>query len=185
MNQTSGKRYRSTVTKVDLPRGTLVEHDFPRIDYADAYQARLPVGLAVDVDSIARSIFLSVPRWIHTLMALRNRIVAPIGLKTPDWDAIESEEPRFQPGSSIRGFRVIERTEDEIVFGEEDSHLDFRLSILRQTAGDDIQVILSTVVRFNNWIGRAYFLPVKPLHEIIVPAMIREAIQTLVSSETR
>jgi hypothetical protein len=37
----------------------------------------------------------------------------------------------------------------------------------------DRQVVVSTIVRFHNWLGRAYFVPVRPFHRLIVPAMIR------------
>ena len=185
MNQANENGLITTIKKVDLPKGTIVERCFPRIDYADAYQARLPAGLSVDVDSIARSIFKSVPRWIQALMALRNHIVSLVGLKTPDWDTIDIEEISFQPGASIRGFRVFERTKDEILLGEDDSHLDFRVSILRQAEGNEFLVVVSTIVRFNSWVGRAYFLPVKPMHKIIVRAMMREAVQALVSKDMR
>jgi len=179
MNQANENRLSAAIKKVDLPEGTLVERCFPRTDYADAYQARLPVGFSVDVDSIARSIFESVPPWIQALMTLRNQIVSFIGLSTPGSDTVDIENPAFEPGSSVRGFRVFERTEDEILLGEDDSHLDFRVSILRQAEGNDFLAVVSTVVRFNSWVGRAYFLPVKPMHKIIVRAMMREAVRVL------
>ena len=185
MNQANENRLSVAINKVDLPKGALVERCFPRIDYADAYQARLPAGLSVDVNSIARNIILSVPRWIRALMTLRNQIVSLIGLKTPNWDAIDSENIVFKPGLSVRGFRVFERTKDEVLLGEDDSHLDFRVSILRQAEGNGFQIVVSTVVRFNSWVGRAYFLPVKPMHKIIVRVMMREAIQALVLKEMR
>ena len=64
-----------------------------------------------------------------------------------------------------------------ILLGEDDRHLDFRLSVLRQRGGTADWVVVSTVVRFNNWLGRAYFLPVRPLHQLIVPAILRSALR--------
>ena len=43
------------VQKVDLPTETLVVQAFPRLDYADAYRARLPNGAPNDLDAIARA----------------------------------------------------------------------------------------------------------------------------------
>ena len=37
--------------------------------------------------------------------------------------------------------------------------------------------IVSTVVQFKSWLGRAYFLLVRPFHKLIVPAMLRTAYQ--------
>ncbi|MBW4457320.1 MAG: DUF2867 domain-containing protein [Nostoc indistinguendum CM1-VF10] len=42
-------------------------------------------------------------------------------------------------------------------------------------------VVVSTVVKFNNWLGRAYFVPVRPVHKIIVPAMMRYGLERSIS----
>jgi len=168
--------FNSKVTRVDLPRGSLIEGCFSRIDYADAYQTAIPRGSCRDVDTIARSIFRSSPWWVGALMTLRNRIVSVIGLKTSEFENTETENASLQPGSSIRGFHVFERTDKEILLGLDDSHLDFRVSILLEADNDSERVTLSTIVRFNNWIGRAYFIPVKQGHKIIVRALLRHAV---------
>ena len=38
---------------------------------------------------------------------------------------------------------------------------------------------VSTLVHFNNWKGRAYFVPVRVGHQIIVPHGVRTALQNL------
>jgi hypothetical protein len=164
------------IKKVDLPKGTLIDGCFPHIDYADAYKTIIPDGLCPDVDAIAQSIFQTTPWWVELLMTLRNRIVSVIGLKTSEFENTATENVDLQPGSAIRGFHVFERTENEILLGLDDSHLDFRVSILMKTESDNRQVVLSTVVRFNNRVGRAYFIPVKQGHKIIVKTLLRRAI---------
>ena len=32
---------------------------------------------------------------------------------------------------------------------------------------------MTTLVKFNNWVGRAYFVPVRIGHKMVVPAMLR------------
>jgi hypothetical protein len=169
----------SKVNKVDIPTGTLIDGCFPHLDYADAYQAAIPDGLCHDVDTIARAIFRSPPWWVETLMTLRNQIVSVIGLKTSEFEKTETENVDLQPGSSIRGFHVFERTGNEILLGLDDSHLDFRVSVLLKNEVDNRRVVLSTAVCFNNLIGRAYFVPVKQGHKIIVKALLRSAITAL------
>jgi hypothetical protein len=165
------------IQKVDPPKGTLIDGCFARVDYADAYQAIIPAELFVDVDSFARSIFRSTPWWVKALMAARNCVVSVIGLKTSDFTDAENENIDLQTGSSIRGFHVFDRTESEILLGLDDSHLDFRLSLLLEAQGEERRVVVATIVRFNNWVGRAYFIPVKPGHKIIVKALLRQAIK--------
>jgi hypothetical protein len=167
-----------TIEKINIPPGTLIASAFPRTHYADAYRARLPASSSRDIEQLTRMLFATTPQWIEALLRTRDRIVGVIGLKTaPEATKRDLEHIVFQPGSAFGLFKVFERADNEIMMGEDDSHLDFRVSVLLQQAGEADWLIVSTVVRFNNWLGRAYFLPVHPLHQLIVPAMMRSAIR--------
>jgi hypothetical protein len=167
------------VQKVDLPARTLAALAFPQIDYADAYCMRLLDRAPNDIDAIARAGLGTAPRWITQLMRLRDWIVGSIGLKTASRLAMHDlGDDSLQTGDRLGIFRVFERRADELLLGEDDRHLDdFRLSILVHNDGSANWVIIATVVRFNSWLGRAYFLPVRPFHQLIVPAMMRHAYQ--------
>jgi hypothetical protein len=165
------------VELVDIPRGSLIANAFPHVDYADAYRVRLPASAPNDIDALTRAALSAVPRWIRALMALRDRIVGVVGLKTSPRDTRDLAHTKLQPGARLGIFRVFARSADEILLGEDDRHLDFRVSILRQGDGAASWLIVSTIVRFNNWLGRVYFLPVRPLHRLIVPAMLRSALR--------
>lgn len=112
-------------------------------------------------------------------MRLRNRIVSVFGLKTG--------EGRVQPTSLVPGqkvglFRIYSVTAQEVILGEDDRHLDFRVSVLLQPLRPAAQeqtepqqvLIVSTVVRYRNVFGRIYFFFVRPVHKLIVPAMFRQ-----------
>ena len=174
----------SAIEKTVVPPGTLAADVFPRVDYADAYRVQLPPGAPRDVDALARAAFGAVPGWVRTLMALRDRIVRLVGLKTSRRSEHDLARATFHPGASFGIFRVFARTDDEILLGEDDRHLNFRVGLLRQSVGADDWVVVSTVVRFNNWLGRLYFLPVRPLHRLIVPAMLRSALRQQVRRST-
>jgi hypothetical protein len=166
-----------TVEKVPLPDGTLIRQALARLDYADAYRIRLPAGAARDLDRVVRSAFGSAPRWVELLMRLRNWIVRPLGLKTgPAGSRGALDRVALRAGQRVGLFRVFARADDELLLGEDDRHLDFRVSVLLRSDGRSDWAIVSTVVRFNNWLGRAYFLPVRPLHGLIVPALLRHAL---------
>jgi Protein of unknown function (DUF2867) len=62
------------------------------------------------------------------------------------------------------------------MLGEDDQHLDFRVSVQMELEAEECWVVVSTAVKFNHWLGRAYFIPVKPVHKIIVPAMMRHGL---------
>ena len=77
-------------------------------------------------------------------------------------------------------FKVLaRRDDDEILFGEDDSHLDFRLSMLVERTPAAAFVTMTTLVQFNNRVGRAYFAIVRWGHRVIVPMMMRRALGRL------
>jgi len=166
------------VEKVAVPGATLAAGAFARADYADAYRVRLPGSGPRDIDALVRAAFTTVPGWARMLMRVRDRIVGVIGLKTSP-RGMRLDTVALQPGMSLGIFRVFARSASEILLGEDDRHLDFRVGVLLQREQGVDWVIVSTVVRFNSWLGRAYFVPVRPLHRLIVPAMLRSELRRL------
>ena len=158
------------VERVEIPPGTLVSRAFERVDHADAFRARVPDGGPVDVDALARRMLTSVPGWIDGLLGARDRVVGVFGLKTEGKRIVPD---RFEPGVSTGLFEVFARSDEEVLFGADDSHLDFRLSCLMRERA----VTLTTVVRFHGVRGRAYFAFVRPFHARIVPAMLRSTLR--------
>lgn len=160
-----------------IPRNSLIASVFPRVDYADAFRVRLLADAPSDIEALTRLALGAAPGWVHALMALRDQVVRIVGLKTTPQSQGDPARIPLQPGAALGIFRVFARSADEIVLGEDDRHLDFRVSVLRQSDGTTDWAIVSTVVRFNNWLGRVYFLPVRPLHQLIVPAVLRSALR--------
>ncbi len=79
----------------------------------------------------------------------------------------------------IHIFKIYETRTHEIVLGENDKHLDFRLSVLRQPpatgTGDAPYLVLSTVVHCHNRLGRAYIMLIAPFHRLVVKSSLRRA----------
>jgi hypothetical protein len=127
-----------------------------RVDYFDAF--RCPVLRPLTVADVRGAMLaMKPPGWVQGLMRMRDRIVALFGLKTSE---------------SRDMFAELRRTDDEIVLGTDDRHLDFRLS-LRVVAN---AVEVGTLVQFNSRFGRLYFALIKPFHLLIVPAVLRRAL---------
>jgi hypothetical protein len=166
------------VEKVALPTGALIAQAFPCIDYADAYAMQLPGGKPNDLDTVVRAALGPAPRWVALLMRLRDWIVGMIGLKTASRSGQNARsQDTLQLGDRLGIFKVFDRRIDELLLGEDDRHLDFRISVLVRNDGSADWAIVSTVVQFKSWLGRAYFLLVRPFHKLIVPAMLRTAYQ--------
>jgi hypothetical protein len=163
------------IEKVALPADALIVQALPDVDYADAYRVQLPQGRRYDVADLSRMVFARAPRWISALMRLRDALVRPLGLKT----AAQLSGRPVDPATHIGFFRIYARAADEVVLGEDDRHLDFRVSIRCRRENDRSRVTVSTVVHYNSWLGRLYFVPVRLGHRIIVPALMRHIVRQL------
>ena len=163
----------SVAEAVALPSGSLVTQ-LGFTSYADAYRIALDPERVPDVDTFARMFVKAPPGWIRGLMRARDAVVGLVGLKKSS-DAPASGSASEEPvaiGDFLGFFRVTERNDHEIIAGEDDRHLDFRVSFLYERDAGGCFGTISTVVRFNNGLGRAYFVPVAPVHRLIVPAML-------------
>ena len=152
------------VRAVALPPGASIAPLYPGSNLADAYAVDLPTARAreLDMESLARQLLGSQPGWARKLMVLRDAIVARFGIQT-------AKQLGAKPGKRIGIFRIYSVSDDEIILGEDDSHLDFRLSVLRnRDAGRHGSVTVSSVVHCHNWVGRAYIMLIRPFHKLIV-----------------
>lgn len=156
------------IERVDLPSASRLAALYRKADFADAFAVDLPQNNTDDAESLARRVFAQQPRWIATLLRARDTLVRPFGLKRAD-DLLSMD------GDRLNIFRVYERHDDEIILGEDDAHLDFRLSVLVSPAeqGRPRRLILTTVVFYNRLLGRAYISLIAPFHRMVVRASLR------------
>ena len=161
------------VRAVALPSGAGIAPLYPGSNLADAYAVALPTAQArqMDMPSLARQLLGSQPRWAQWLMLVRDAIVSLFGIKT-------AKQLEAKPGKRIGIFRIYAVSDDEIILGEDDSHLDFRLSVLRNRgAGRHGSVTVSSVVHCHNRVGRAYILLIRPFHKLIVQRSLARAVK--------
>jgi len=162
-------------TPVALPAQSGIAHVYSAMDLADAFAIRLPLSASGDPDLLARFIFSHQPSWIGKLIQVRDMIVAGFGLKTAKQLATLAGDAK---NSRVGIFKVYSTNETEIVLGEDDKHLDFRVSVYCSAAPapeDGRQLILSTVVHCHNLLGRAYIFVIAPFHRMVVKASLRRA----------
>ncbi len=129
---------------------------------------------AVSTLDAARIAMSQMPKWATTLMAIRNAIVGPLGLKTGEAPTPSSPSTGAAIGDTIGIFRIISLSDTEVVVGEDDRHQDFRASILQDESG----FYLSTWVKPHNLAGRAYLATIMPFHKLIV----RDAVHRIITS---
>ncbi|HLZ84703.1 MAG TPA: DUF2867 domain-containing protein [Caulobacteraceae bacterium] len=131
--------------------------------FIDAYRVRVAAG-DLDAADAARSMLAQPPAWTRRLMALRNVLVAPFGLKTDAGPGDRRER--------IGLFPIESATPNRVVLGFDDRHLDFRVVVEVAGAGGVSEVTATTLVRLNNRLGRAYLAAILPFHNLIVRSML-------------
>ncbi len=155
--------------KYQMPAASICGEKFGEIDYWDCYQITRESDISVD--NATTEIFKS-PKWVDLLMKIRNVIVKFFGLRSEDRQT-DGVIGHYEIGSKESFFPVLDRNEKEIVFGEDDRHLNFRASVMVERIENKTNIYLMTIVKFHNIWGRIYFIPVKPFHKLIVRSTLR------------
>ncbi len=165
------------ITNISLPETSLLKN-IP-FDYMDSYSVDINTK-SLTIDQVGKSFFLASPEWVSALLQLRNKVVGIFGLKT---GSNKSDKQRlianfkFEIGERLALFKIFDKNQNEVIFGENDKHLDFRVSLFLDKQKNTLTV--STLVKFNNWMGRLYFIPVLPFHKIIVPVIVKGMVRQL------
>lgn len=134
--------------------------------FIDAFSVTVE-GTALDARTAAERMFSGSPRWVLSLLALRDFIVKPFGLTT-------SKNARHLSGNRVGMFPVISDTPSRVVAGFDDSHLDFRAVIDVATAGQSQRITATTVVLTHNGFGRTYLAIIAPFHRLVVRSALRQ-----------
>ncbi|WP_175166281.1 DUF2867 domain-containing protein [Paraburkholderia fynbosensis] len=165
------RQHASTkVEQTDLSSASRLAASYGRADFGDAFSIELPESASRDAEDLARHIFAQPAEWVVMLVGLRDTLVWPLGLK-------RAVDLAAEGGDRINIFRVFERYDGEIILGEDDIHLNFRVSVLVQPASDGRlrRLIVTTLVFHNRLLGRAYFALIAPFHRAVVRASLDKA----------
>jgi hypothetical protein len=144
-------------------------------DLADAFA--VPVDAAdgaKGIDNLARSALGDPAPWVRLLLGLRDALVAGFRVKT-------SQEVRraaiADNAERIDFFRIRARSDRELILGEDDRHLDFRLSLLLRARpdGSGDELVATTVVRCHNALGRVYLGLIARFHRLVVISNLSRA----------
>ena len=161
----------SKVMKTDLaPQSDL--HRFVRAgDFLDCYsidvgRSNMPIG------KVAQRLFTGLPSWINALLATRDVAVAPFGLKTTaELPQNHDRGAAVEVGAPINFLCVRSISENEVILGEDDAHLDFKIAVFRET-GDRPRISLATWAHPHNLFGRLYLRSISRFHVLIVKSRL-------------
>lgn len=145
---------------VSLPHPAL-----PGADWGDCFERCVnQPGLTAEV--AARSAFERMPKWVGGLMALRNLLVKPFGLKG-------DPEAASQGSARVGIFPVLSNMPEQCVLGFDDRHLDFRIVVETDPLPDSQTAVrMMTLVKRHNLLGRTYLAGIMPFHKLIVKSAL-------------
>jgi hypothetical protein len=158
----------------------MIALDLQNVEYSDEYSTRLQTQRDITMSEIvAAANQMEFPFWIRALFWIRDSVMQWFQIKT------RSDLPADETRTSTLGlFPILRGTPEEIIAGVDDRHLNFRVVVTLSKKEDGFQRLsFRTLVQFNNTLGRIYFLPVKPLHRIIVPFMLKKFSEKVLGGE--
>ncbi len=136
------------VRATDLPAESLLQDRVRSDDFLDCYS--VPSEMSARK---AAEIITDFPGWARVLLKIRKVVTAPFGLLNDGPDAPEK----------VGIFPVEIETEQELIAGFNDRHLNFRVSVLSEKG----RVFLATWVHPHNIGGQIYLKAILPFHVLI------------------
>lgn len=140
----------------------------PKIDFSDTFST---TNHTDSIEKITKLIFNTPPRWIKLLFTLRNSLAALVGLKTVKPDDYNEG---FTVDDYVNFFKIYAISDNEVIIGADDSHLNFR-AIIHNTQSESFNIEVITLVEYNNLKGKVYMGIIKPFHRLVVKRMVKNA----------
>src|SRR3984893_5679815 len=150
--------FHMNVVECDVPSGSMLSRELiERAYFRDAYRAPLSRSELGIVD-VFFDIFAHHPLWMKLLLIVRNKVASLAGLDAPAASEILHVETkdRYVVGEQIGVWPIFSLSEDEVVIGRSNKHMDFRLSVLKVPDGDRTRVVVSTICTVHNLTGKLY-----------------------------
>jgi hypothetical protein len=162
----------------DLPKASLLDSKMIESAYfSDSYSAPL-INEKAGIVEIFFGIFGHHPKWMKIVIIIRNKIVSLFGLDTST--SAEILQPQIKShyavGDKIGPWSIYHLTQDELVAGRDNKHLDFRLSVLRMADAGEPSVVVSTICNVHNLFGKVYLFFIVPFHKWGVRKIIENAV---------
>ena len=159
-----------------LPTPSHIASALPGADFADCYRFADPDPQASALETYL-ALVARTPSWMNALMALRNRVVALVGLKhLGSMGPADAAKPAsaYRLGDRIGIFTLRRAEPHEVIVFDDDKHLRVQLSLCKHVVSGQAVVSVSTVVHIHNRLGTVYMSVVGPVHRFIVPRMLAQ-----------
>jgi hypothetical protein len=166
------------VVECDVPSASMLSRELINCAYfRDSFRASLSRP-ELGITDIFLAIFAHHPPWMKLLLIVRNWAASLAGLRAPT--AFEILHPaikgRYVVGEKIGVWPIFSLSEEEVVAGRDNSHLDFRVSVLKLADGEGSSVVVSTVCAIHTLSGKLYLFFVAPFHRYGVQKLMANAL---------
>ncbi len=168
------------VEETIIPKNSLLQNYFKKIYYKDSFRA-LCKNQSITVNDVLKSFFTSAPPWVIFSMKIRDKIASVLNLKVngiKDHNAM-IQNSNFNVGESYGLFTITEKTDQEVIMGTDDRHLNFRVSLYVEKIDQHTYIYISTIVQINNKVGWLYFNTIDLFHKIIVKKFLKNICRNL------
>ena len=148
-----------------------------RAYFRDSY--RVPLSRReLGIVDVFFGIFAHHPLWMKLLLIVRNKVASLAGLEAPTASEILHVEvkDRYVVGEKIGVWPIFSLSENEVIAGRNNKHMDFRLSVLKVPDGDRTSVVVSTICTVHNLTGKLYLFFVVPFHRYGVRKLMANAL---------
>jgi hypothetical protein len=144
--------------------------------FSDSYRADLR-DPSRSVADLFEAVLGHPPRWLQALLIARNRIAGLAGLDVAPDEMIRrfDRKSTYGVGDVIGPWPIFAISDTELIAGRNNSHLDFRLSVLKlQTPSP--AVAFSTICNVHNRFGKIYLFFIIPFHRWGMRQLMRRAV---------
>lgn len=148
---------RRTVTAAEVEISPLLAAHAGRIDAVDAWQTPILPDDVTDAPSWNETLSTTHPGWVTPLLVVRDWIARIAGLHLAREDGVAQRFP------------TLASSEEEIITGDDDSHLSFRVSTRRHQG----HMVITTTVTIGNRLGRLYWAVVRLVHPLVVRSSLK------------
>ncbi len=165
------------IAKTAVPPCSALHPTLHDADFFDAYRLDQDADNLAAIEVCLLTLF-QTPRWVDLAMTARNRVGGWVGLKDLGrLSAIDQAKPpgAYRVGERLGIFTLLSISEREVLLGDDDKHLDVKISVRLVGEPGERSVVVSTVVHVHNTLGRLYMLFVGPAHKVIAPAVLSRA----------
>lgn len=168
---------KSKVSEIHLNPSYLIHKQEEHLDYVDVFQlkSKLLTNTEEPKDCMI-AFFKAFPNSFKVLLNLREAIAKKLGLKTAPQSNPTTRLEKLHAfkgdiGESVAIFEVLEKNNTELVTGQKDKHLDFKLAFISYRELEPC-IELVTTVKINNRLGKIYFAIVRPIHRFYMKRLL-------------